>query len=217
MKTVWKISCSPEVFDECRRRDGFPEVVCLARCINALTFLYSSVTELKGDEPHNIRDRMNFYLFNAGVLYEGISLVRRMNKPFARDRCFQENLRPILADKATREIERLHLKNVRHNAVFHFFADTFAGIVRNLPSETCAFLKASGTENQNVHFEFADRIAVRILVGDSRGKDFRAELDTVLKRIRNFNSLFVDHSTLFLVDKLCEWKFEREETTVKVD
>src|SRR5208283_2810795 len=55
--TKWAIFCRPEVFDKCRSREGFSDLVCLARCINALTFLYSTVCDLKGDEPSRIRDR----------------------------------------------------------------------------------------------------------------------------------------------------------------
>jgi hypothetical protein len=74
---TWAIFYRPDVFDRCRSREGFSELVCLARCVNTLTFLYSTVSDLKGAEPHHIRDRMNFYFFNAAILYEGLGLVRR--------------------------------------------------------------------------------------------------------------------------------------------
>jgi hypothetical protein len=208
---TWAIFCRPDVFDRCRSREGFSELVCLARCINTLTFLYSTVSDLKGAEPHHIRDRMNLYFFNAAILYEGLGLVRRMNTPFKNDAAFQETMRPLLKDKTARKIESLHLKNVRHNAVFHFFADAFTDVIKDLPTETCVFLKATGTVNKDVHFEFADRMAVRILVGDPKGEDFRTRLDTILVEIGEFNGQFVTQATAFLVKKLYEWGFEREE------
>jgi hypothetical protein len=209
---MWTIFCRPEVFEQSRSREGFSELVCLARCINTLTFLYSAVSGLKGDEPHQIRDRMNFYLFNAAVLYEGLRLVQRMNSTFKNDAAFQETMRPLLKDKTAQKIASLHLKKARHNAVFHFFADAFTDVIKDLPTETCVFLKATGTVNKDVHFEFADRMAVRILVGDPKGEDFRTRLDTVLVEMGDFNRQFVTQATAFLVKKLYEWGFEREES-----
>jgi hypothetical protein len=111
--TKCAIFCRPEVFDKCRSREGFSELVCLARCINALTFLYSTVCDLKGDEPSRVRDRMNFYFFNAATLYEALNLVERMNAVFKTDAAFQKSMRPLLKDKTARKIHSLHLKNVR--------------------------------------------------------------------------------------------------------
>jgi hypothetical protein len=209
---TWAIFCRPDVFDQCRNREGFSELVCLARCINTLNFLYSAVSRLEGAKPHHIRDRMNFYFFNAGILYEGLGLVKRMNKPFKNDTSFQETLKSILQDKMAQKIESFHLKKVRHNAVFHFFPEAFTDVIRDLPTETCVFLKASGKVNKDVHFEFADRMTVRILVGDTRGEDFRSRLDSVLTEIGDFNGQFVTQATAFLVKKLREWGFDREES-----
>lgn len=156
---------------------------------------------------------MNFYFFNAAILYEGLNLVRRMNTVFQTDSAFQKSMRPLLRDKTVKKIESLHLKEVRHNAVNHFFADAFSEIIKNLPTETCVFLKASGTVNKDVHFEFADRMTVRMLVGDPTAADFRHRLDKLLVEIGNFNGQFVTQATEFLVAKLYEWGFEREEST----
>jgi hypothetical protein len=179
-------------------------------------FLYSVTCELKGDEPSRIRDRMNFYLFNAAVLYEGLNLVQRMASVFKTDAAFQNSMRPLLKDQTAQKIHSLHLKNVRHNAVNHFFADGFSEVITRLPTETCVFLKATGTVNKDVHFEFADRMAVRILVGDTVGDpasdNFKARLDKVLVEIGDFNRLFVTHAEEFLVAKLYEWGFERKES-----
>jgi hypothetical protein len=46
-KIEWGVFCRPEVFEQCRSREGFADLVCLARCINTLTFLYSSVCDLR--------------------------------------------------------------------------------------------------------------------------------------------------------------------------
>jgi hypothetical protein len=220
-KIEWGIFCRPEVFDQCRSREGFAELVCLARCINTLTFLYSVVCDLKGDEPSRIRHRMNFYLFNAAVLYEGLNLVERMNSVFRADPAFQNSMRPMLKDKTARKVASLHLKNVRHNAVNHFFADAFHEVIKSLPTETCVFLKASGTVDKDIHFEFADRMAVRILVGDTVGDptsaDFKTRLDKVLVEIGEFNGLFVTQAQQFLVAKLYEWGFERKESVAAAD
>jgi hypothetical protein len=210
--TKWTIFCRPEVFDKCRSREGFSELVCLGRCINALTFLYSAACDLKGDEPSRIRDRMNFYFFNAAILYEALNLVERMNAVFKTDAAFQKSMRPLLKDQTARKIHSLHLKNVRHNAVNHFFADAFSEVITDLPTETCVFLKAAGTVNKDVHFEFADRMAVRILVGDPENDDFKNRLDNVLVEIGKFNNQFVTQATEFLVAKLYEWGFERKES-----
>ena len=73
-------------------------------------------------------------------------------------------------------------------------------------------MKASGIVNKDAHFEFADRMGGRILVGDSGDDDFRNRLDNVLEGIGEFNDQFVTQATEFLVAKLYEWGFEREES-----
>src|SRR6185312_14058143 len=92
----------------------------------------------------------------------------------------------------------------------------FSEVIKALPTETCVFLRATGTVNKDIHFEFADRMAVRILVGNTVGDpasdDFKARLDKVLVEIGDFNSLFVTHAEQFLVAKLYEWGFERKES-----
>lgn len=207
----WAIFCRPEVFDKCRNREGFSELVCLARCINALLFLYSAIRDLKGDEPHKIRDRMNFYLFNAAILYEALNLVERMNAVFRMDAAFQKSMRPLLKDKVAQKIHSLHLKKARHNAINHFSADAFGKVINDLPTETCVFLKATGIVDKDAHFEFADRMAVRILVGDAREEEFKPRLENVLVEIGEFKGRFVTQAREFLVGKLYEWGFEREE------
>jgi hypothetical protein len=214
---IWGIVCRPEVFDQCTNREGFSEVVCLARSINALNFLYSARSRLKGEEPHHIRDRMNYYFFSASILYEGLQLIKRMNKPFKDDAAFQENLRPILKDKTALKIESLHLKNVRNNAVFHFLAEAFTDVIKGSPTGNCVFLKAHGKVNKDIHFEFADRMTVRILVGDTQEEEFKTRLDAVLVELQDFNGQFVTLATMFLVKKLMEWGFEREESVLPTD
>jgi len=134
---------------------------------------------------------------------------------FQTDAAFQKTMRPLLKDKTVQKIESLHLKEVRHNAVNHFFADGFREVIKDLPTETCVFLKATGTVNKDIHFEFADRMAVRILVGDPEGEDFRTRLDAALVEIGEFKGKFVTQATEFLVAKLYEWGFEREEANVE--
>jgi hypothetical protein len=91
-------------------------------------------------------------------------------------------------------------------------ADAFSEVITDLPTEICVFLKATGTVNKDVHFEFADRMAVKILVGDPQNNDFRNRLDNLLVEIREFNNQFVTQATEFLVVKLYEWGFERKES-----
>lgn len=209
---TWEISCRPDIFDQCRGREGFSELVCVARCINALNFVYSPVSRLDGKEPHHIRDRMNFYFFNAAILYEGLALVRQMSSVFKRDAAFQETLRPLLKDNAAQKIRSLHLKKIRNNAVFHFDAGAFLEVLQDLPTHTCVFLKANSTVDKDVHFEFADRMAVRILVGDTEREDFRNRLNVALEEIRNFSGRFATEATAFLAKKLPEWGFDRKES-----
>jgi hypothetical protein len=45
-------------------------------------------------------------------------------------------------------------------------------------------------------------MAVRILVGDSKGEDFRTRLDTILVEIGEFNGQFVTQATAFLKEAL---------------
>jgi hypothetical protein len=207
MNMTWQLSCRPETFEQCKTREGFSEVVSLARCVNTLTSFYSALSRVTGEEARDVRDRMHFYFFTASILYEGLLLVQKMNKPFKNDTAFQKILRPILKDSIAQKIEQDHLKNVRHGAVFHFLPEYFRDVLRDQPSGTCVFLKSNGTFNRDIHYEFADYLALKILAGE---KVIR--LATLLAEIEGLNGRFAEAATEFIKAKLKEWGFDREST-----
>jgi hypothetical protein len=60
-------------------------------------------------------------------------------------------------------------------------------------------------------------MTVRILVGDTQEEEFKTRLDAVLVELQDFNGQFVTLATMFLVKKLMEWGFEREESVLPTD
>src|SRR5450432_1215181 len=82
----WEITCDKETFAKVRQEEKFAYIVALARAVNALYAVHSLLPQQPQTEtPERVRNGMNSYFFASALLYEGLSLIRKMNKPFADD------------------------------------------------------------------------------------------------------------------------------------
>jgi hypothetical protein len=209
-ETDWKIECDGETFERCRRDDKFAYIVALARAVNALSFVHSAILHVgDADSPEATRERINSYLFASAILYEGIKLVKAMERTFLDDVEFQNGLRLTLRDKTARDIEQTHLNPARNHAVFHFLPHRFAGAINKANPKTCIFIAARGETRRDIHYPFADIVAAEILVGlSSDREEFYPKLKEAMVSTRDLLVRFTNDAETFISHHLDRWGFE---------
>jgi len=134
-----------------------------------------------------------------------------MNHVFRNDTSFETSLRLILKDPSAQALEQMHLKAARNDSVFHFLPDKFAEALAKTHIPDCVFVDSIGIQFGNVHYAFADLIAVEMMVGT------RLDDITVVKQMfdRTFDLVvkLIKHSESFIADQLEGWGFEVHENT----
>jgi len=203
----WSLICNAENFERCKQNKEFSQLVALARCVNAMNFIYAAVQSITDPTaPSAFRERINFYFFASAILYEALELIKKMKATFGRNERFQQELLPLLKDKKAREVASLHLKPIRHSSVFHFDPNAFQATINKIPDEDCVFLIAKGTANKDVHFQFADRMTVRMMIGAYSG-DVREQINNIVEGVNNLKDRFLIGATNFLILELKELGF----------
>jgi hypothetical protein len=194
------------VLRKCQGDKKFPYVVALARAVNALNAAHSLMV-LAGDKdtPAAQRDKMNAYFFTSAILYEALKLIRSMNAAFGKDKSFQGSLQGLLKDKTAQELERMHFKAARRDAVFHYVPNRFAEAIKATGMTDCVFLASQGGKLGDLHYEFADYIAAEMEVGGRL--DNHALVTSMMQKKFEFVTQFIAHSENFLAAQLHDWGF----------
>jgi hypothetical protein len=149
---------------------------------------------------------MNSYFFVSAILYETLELLRKMKSVYGQDKSFQDSLQMMLKDKTAKELEKMHLKAARRDAVFHYLPDRFAVAIAKTPMTECVFASILGQQKGSVHYTFADLIAAEIGVGTRI--DNNAVVTQMMEKTLNLVKQFIDHSENFIADQLNGWGFE---------
>jgi hypothetical protein len=208
----WEITCDKETFKNVRRDEKFPYVVALARSVNALYAAHSLLVRgSQSETPEHVRNTTNAYFFAGALLYEGLGLIKKMNKPFADDIAFQNGLRMILKNPVARKIEQMHLNTARNHAVFHFLPDEFEKAIGKSPEGRNVFMVAIGKKNKSRHYAYADVLAAEISVGlSSDDPAFWPTFDSAVKETTNLVLKFASDAEDLIVNYLELAGFRRE-------
>ena len=162
----WEITCDKETFANVRQEVKFAYIVALARAVNALNAVHSLLLQSPHTEtPERVRNGMNAYFFGSALLYEGLSLIRKMNKPFADDIDFRRGLHTLLRNPTAQKIEQSHLNPARNHAIFHFLPFEFEKAIGKSIDDRQVFAAAIGKKKKDLHYSYADVLAAEILVG----------------------------------------------------
>jgi len=94
----WRIRVPPNRLRALREDEGFHQLLALGRFLNSLRFCQMAwVTWAQEDTPSAQRQRSAVFLVLAGVLYEGLELIRRMGKHFRHLPAWQGAFNPYFA------------------------------------------------------------------------------------------------------------------------
>ena len=198
---------NPTVLKKCVTDPKFAYVVALARAVNALNAAHSLMINTNdSDTPAALRDRMNSYFFASAILYEALKLIKRMSPVYGKDKIFQDSLQTLLKDKTAQALERMHLKAVRRDAVFHYLPDRFAAAIAKTGMTECVFASIAGEKKGDIHYAFADYIAAEIGAGGRL--DDSVVVNNMMRKTLNLVKQFIDHSENFIAAQLNGWGFE---------
>src|ERR1041385_2352587 len=100
MDADWKIVCDPSTFDKLKNTNEFGLILALARSVNAISYVHSTIpfTGEAEDRPSEVRSRINAFLFACAIVCEGFKVVIHMNTFFGSNPTFKNGLEALLAD-----------------------------------------------------------------------------------------------------------------------
>lgn len=208
----WEITCDKETFAKVRQEEKFAYIVALARAVNALFAVHSLLPpHPQAETPERVRNGMNSYFFASALLYEGLSLIRKMNKPFADDDEFQNGLRMLLKDPIAQKIEQSHLNPGRNRAIFHFLPDEFAKAISKGIDDRHVFVAAIGKEKKDLHYSYADVLAAEVLVGIPADRpEFWLKFQKAAEETKELVIKFANDAENLIGNYLKAWGFKRE-------
>jgi hypothetical protein len=212
MQTDWELICDKNIFDSLKTTDEFGYVLGLARAVNALAYVHSTIPEANDadDSPVEVRARVNVFLFACSILCEARNLVEAMNPLFGNKQTFQ-GLQELLDDPA---VQRLKL--LRNKGVFHFDAKEFKLRARRSPSHNCSFSAGKGKFRNGAYNPFADALVIDMFLRLPDDPTLRAEQlaerenTEARKRLpeaRDLTSRFVEMAEHFISESLKSWGF----------
>jgi hypothetical protein len=207
-----EITCDKETFARVRKEVKFAYIVALARAVNALNAVHSLLLLSPPTEtPERVRNGMNSYFFASALLYEGLSLIRKMNKPFADDTDFQNGLRMLLKDPIAQKIEQDHLNPARNHAIFHFLPDEFEKAIGKSIDDRYVFVAAIGKKKKDLHYSYADVLAAEILVGlPADNPEFWLKFEKATAETMELVIKFASDAEDLIGNYLKAWGFKQE-------
>jgi hypothetical protein len=219
MQPDWELICDKKIFDSLKTTDEFGYVLALARAVNALAYVHSTIPEVThaDDSPAETRARVNMFLFACSILCEARNLVDAMKPLFGSKNTFQ-GLQNLLDDPV---VQRLKL--ARNRGVFHFDAEEFKLRARRSPSQECSFTVGKGRLNKDVYNPFADALVIDMflrlpddptLTAEQLAARENAEARKRLPEVRDLALKFSELAEGFISESLKNWGFVLKDNTV---
>lgn len=160
----WKFSCSADAFAELRNDREFTFLVAISRITNALKFGMAAMNDQgKEPTPRADRQRMNAFLYVAGVLHEAFEFLDSTKSEAGQtthaaakgvlDAAMND---PTIVDT---------LRAIRNRAAFHFDPTIAGRVLPTLPVESFSFATGVGARRLDINNELSDLITFVFLFG----------------------------------------------------
>jgi hypothetical protein len=208
----WIATFNRPIFENSVQDPKFAYIVTLGRAVNAILFVHSVQSRGAENTEANKRDRFNSFLFGSALMFECLNLIEVMLTPFSQDEVFQTGLRNLLYDETAKQIKKAHLKDVRHQAVFHFDPKAFGEALQKTKFYDCPFVAARGTGRLSFNYQLPDMVAAEILVGlPCDSENFMSILGEAMGKTSRLVERFVEASEALIVHYLHQWGYVRME------
>lgn len=205
------IVCDGERFKELRKEKRFCQLVALSRQMNSYRFAWGALLSTMGQTtPESMRQRVNCTFFLGALLFEGMSLVRRMSATFRDDVHYEKWMRPLLQNAEMQEFINTRLKPLRNWAVFHADDDYLEEQLARIHNKTIVFQSFQGANNGTYWNELADMVAMQVMMGQTPpGPGFQDKLQALTNQTLDYAAEFEHACNTFGAYQLLDLGFSR--------
>ena len=162
----WSIKIPRERFESLRGEESFRQALALGRFLNSFRFVQDSFLQGLRDQPAGARQRITGFFFLAGVLYEGLELIKRMARHFRNLDAWKREMSPILQDSLFDRLFAKSLQPLRNLAVFHFTEDSVVEPLRHCDLDELVFVAGFEERRGEVFYELSDLLALDLFVDE---------------------------------------------------
>ena len=167
----WSIKIPRERFESLRGEESFRQALALGRFLNSFRFVEDSFLQGLRDQPAGVRQRITGFFFLAGILYEGLELIKRMAKHFRNFDAWKREMGPILQDPLFDRLFAKSLQPLRNQAVFHFTEDSVVEPLRHCDLDELVFVAGFEERRGEVFYELSDLLALDLFVNEHGSAD----------------------------------------------
>ena len=176
----WSIRIPRERFESLRGEESFRQALALGRFLNSFRFVQDSFLQGQRDQPAGARQRITGFFFLAGVLYEGLELIKRMAKHFRHLDAWKREMSPILQDQLFDRLFAKSLHPLRNQAVFHFTEDSVVEPLRHCNSDELVFVAGFEDRNGELFYDLSDMLALDLFIDEHGSQDHQLARAKVL-------------------------------------
>lgn len=163
----WSITIPKDRFESLRGDESFRQALALGRFLNSYRFLQDSFLQGQRDQPAGARQRITGFLFMAGVLYEGLELIKRMARHFRHFESWKREMVPLLRDRQFDRLFSKSLQPLRNQAVFHFTEDSVVEPLHHCDLEELVFVAGFEDRRGELFYELSDLLALDLFIDDN--------------------------------------------------
>jgi hypothetical protein len=167
----WSIRIPRERFESLRGEESFRQALALGRFLNSFRFVQDSFLQGQRDQPAGVRQRITGFFFLAGVLYEGLELIKRMAKHFRHLDAWKREMSPILQDPLFDRLFAKSLQPLRNQAVFHFTEDSVVEPLRHCNLDELVFVAGFEDRNGELFYDLSDMLALDLFIDEYGSQD----------------------------------------------
>ena len=162
----WSIRIPRERFESLRGEESFRQALALGRFLNSYHFVQDSFLQGQRDQPAGARQRITGFYFLAGVLYEGIELIKRMARHFRNLDAWKREISPILQDRLFDHLFVKSLQPLRNQTVFHFTEDSVIEPLRHCDLDELVFVAGFEDRRGELFYELSDLLALDLFIDE---------------------------------------------------
>ncbi len=162
----WSIRIPREPFEALRGEESFRQALALGRFLNSFRFVQDSFLQGQRDQPAGARQRITGFFFLAGVLYEGLELIKRMARHFRNFDAWKREMGPILQDQLFDRLFAKSLQPLRNQAVFHFTEDSVVEPLRHCDLDELVFVAGFEDRQGELFYELSDLLALDLFIDE---------------------------------------------------
>ena len=179
----WSIRIPRERFESLRGEESFRQALALGRFLNSFRFVQDSFLQGQRDQPAGARQRITGFFFLAGVLYEGLELIKRMAKHFRHLDTWKREMSPILQDQLFDRLFAKSLQPLRNQAVFHFTEESVVEPLRHCNLDELVFVAGFEDRNGELFYDLSDMLALDLFIDEYGSQDQQlARADVLMER-----------------------------------